>query len=415
MVVRSVFFLMALTLAAACGDDQGSTDQPRLEPLPEPPVFAVVSTDTEFSSSVISVLDGEGMALDDQWLTSGTASPGLVAPLSGDVVVALGSGPDGSLTVIDRFGTDVVTRVGVPEGLIRGQVQTKGDPSYAANPQDVVFESAARAWVSRYGPNPDGPPADRGTDLWGFDPRSMAPNDERIDLSQFDTVVDGTDVPARPELMVFIDDRVLVALTRLAFLPDFSVIGARGTIAIVDPASGSVGSFALPDGRLNCGKIRRVPGTTDRVLVACQGVGFGPDVFGSAGLYELSFDGDDLTLEERWEPGANDPVAVNNVVPLSSGFAVGVAFGDFVAGTGDELYLIDLASDSATLVSQSNGPFELGQTAFDATTRLLLVPDSGEDVVERWRFEAGALGSAGPSIELAPSLEVFPRSAFVVR
>ena len=110
-------------------------------PLSTPtPRYAVVSSD--FSSSSIAMLDEDFVAIDESWLNSGTTYPGLVATLSGDVVLPNRQAGDGTFAVIDRFFTDVVTRFFVPSGNLNGQVRTHGDvgeSGFSSNPQDFIF------------------------------------------------------------------------------------------------------------------------------------------------------------------------------------------------------------------------------------------------------------------------------------
>ncbi len=71
--------------SAGTGSAPGS---PALDPLSSTPRYAVVSTD--FSSSSIAMLDADFAAINESWLNSGTTYPGLVATLSGDVVLPTG-------------------------------------------------------------------------------------------------------------------------------------------------------------------------------------------------------------------------------------------------------------------------------------------------------------------------------------
>ncbi|UCF46802.1 MAG: hypothetical protein JSU89_06365, partial [Myxococcales bacterium] len=126
----------------------GAVGTPALDPLDGTPRYAVVSSD--FSSSSIAMLDADFVAMDESWLNSGTTYPGLVATLSGDVVLPNRQAGDGTFAVIDRFFTDVVTRFFVPTGNLNGQVRTHGDvgeTGFSSNPQDFIFVDADSAWA----------------------------------------------------------------------------------------------------------------------------------------------------------------------------------------------------------------------------------------------------------------------------
>jgi hypothetical protein len=358
---------------SACGDEGGGGAT--FPTLDEAPTFAVVSTD--FQSTSISLLDEEANVVARNWFTSGTTFPGLVAALSGDVVVVPGRGPQGAITVLDRFQTDVITRIRPVEGEVLGQLRTQTDIDYSSNPQDVAFLSARRAFVSRFEPNPDpSEPSEGGTDLAGFDPLTMERTDERVPLSQFDTTVDGTPVPARPESIVELNGRLIVGLSRLAFLPDFSVLGAQGQLAIVDEGL-NVTAYRLPDGLENCGAVRPVPGASGSVLVACRGNGSGEVLAASSGLVELSISTSTISIQHLWRPsdGEDRPVAVSSATPIASGRVVAVESGDFTAGTPDVMYEVDLDVGTTRRITSSDGPFRLGQPAWDPRTKRLLVPE----------------------------------------
>lgn len=406
-------FALALALGA-CGDEGSNGADGPFPALDEPPVFAVVNTD--FQSTVISLLDEDTAVIDGDWFTSGTTFPGLVAALSGDAVVVPGSGPDGAITVIDRFQTDVVTRVRPLEGEVIGQLRTQTDLDFSSNPQDVAFSSGSRAFVSRFEPNPDpSDPSEAGTDLIGFDPSTMERNGERVPLAQFDTTIDGTPVPARPESLVELDGQLIVGLSRLAFLPDFSVLGAQGQIAIIDESL-NVSAYALPEGLENCGAVRPVPGASGRALVACRGNGSGQALATSSALVELSISTSTVTVQHVWRPSDGDdrPVAVGSATPIASGRVVAVESGDFTAGTPDVLYDVDLVSGSATEITRSAGPFELGGPAWDPRTGTLLVPDA-VDGVEVWTDAAAGFVEGGDPVVIDGASGLPPRAAVLVR
>ncbi|MFZ1866148.1 MAG: hypothetical protein WAU39_18140, partial [Polyangiales bacterium] len=179
----TIILVMGAVLAApGCNDGGAATGsggtggQPgtaALDPLDGIPRYAVVSSDP--SSSSIAVLDESFAVLDESWVSSGTTYPGLVATLSADVVLPTRQAGDGTLTVIDRFFTDVITRFYVPSGNLNGQVRTQVDAGYSSNPQDFVFVSPQSAWATRNEPNldPSALPQNRGNDLIEVNPTEM--------------------------------------------------------------------------------------------------------------------------------------------------------------------------------------------------------------------------------------------------
>src|SRR5690606_15056985 len=132
------------TLALGCGDDDtrtadggvdGGSDSslppgceipapegaPRFDALSQVPRFVVVGTD--FASSYIGWLNEDGFAINGNWINSGTTRPGLVATLSGDVATPTQLPGDGSFYILDRFGTNVITRVTIPQGVVLDQLR----------------------------------------------------------------------------------------------------------------------------------------------------------------------------------------------------------------------------------------------------------------------------------------------------
>ena len=80
-------------------------------------------------------------------------------------------------------------------------------------------------------------------------------------------------------------------------------------------------------------------------------------------------------------------LAVNAALSLGDGRAGAVSYGSFDPPSGDELVSIDLETGAPTPVTSSTGAFELGGATFDVERGVLLVPNSGRGVVERYRIE----------------------------
>ena len=148
------------------------------------------------------------VAIDESWLNSGTTYPGLVATLSGDVVLPNRQAGDGTFAVIDRFFTDVVTRLFVPSGNLNGQVRTHGDvgdTGFSSNPQDLIFVDPDSAWIPRYESNlnPSAAAEVQGNDLIEVNPSDMSLTGARIDLSSLNTTGNVTMPDGPVEVEVF--------------------------------------------------------------------------------------------------------------------------------------------------------------------------------------------------------------------
>lgn len=413
------------TSAAGSGGSGGAPSSPSLDPLSATPRYAVLSSD--FSSSSIAMLDADFVAIDESWLSSGTTYPGLVATLSGDVVLPNRQAGDGTVAVIDRFFTDVVTRFFVPSGNLNGQLRTQGDTGdsgFSSNPQDFIFVDSDSAWVPRYESNlnPAAIPENRGNDLFEVNPSDMSATGARIDLSSLDTTATvgpgdeavEVDVFARPSRGVLVGSTIVVGLDRIS--ANFDAAGP-GMVAVVDLEDESVVGLELP-GLKSCGRTVPVPGEPSKLVVACVGFAqpFGdePQVRASSGIALLDVGEDGVTIEELW-PVPDDPesaIAINFVVAIDAQRVVAVASGNF-ATTSDRLYLVDLATGAQELVHESSDSFVIGESAYDPDSEMLYVPDAAENAVLEFAAEEGSFVEVG-SVMIAPGIGLPPTKVYLL-
>ena len=420
--------ILIASAALGCGDNSSSTSSggtAALEALDTMPRYAVVSSD--FSSSSIATLDEYFVVIDESWINSGTTYPGLVATLSGDVVLPNRQAGDGTFAVIDRFLTDVVTRFFVPSGNLNGQVRTHGDvgeSGFSSNPQDFIFASEDSAWAPRYESNlnPSAPPENQGNDLIEVNPSDMSVTGARIDLSSLDVTAtamtpDGAvevDVFARPSRGVLVGSTIVVGLDRIS--ANFDAAGS-GMVALVDLEDESVAGMELP-GLQSCGNVLPVPGVPSKVVVACVGfaVPFGdePQVRASSGIALLDVGESGVTIERVWRVAdhPSSAIAVNSVAVVDEHRVVGIATGDFET-TADELYLIDLVTGSQELIHDSTGSFVIGLSAYDPASEMLYVPDAIENTVVAFAVDEGHFVEVG-STEIAPSLSLPPTKVYLL-
>lgn len=412
--------------ASATDDDAGAGQGERSGPQ-----YAVISGD--WSATSISLLGADGAVLADDYINSGSVQAGLVTALSGDVDLPTQSGDPGVLVLIDRFKTDVITRVRLSDGKVLGQVKTHTPPSqatdnaFSSNPHDYVRIDEETAWVTRNQPNLDPGVAeiDRGNDLLRIDPSTMERGHERIDLSVLNTTATRTnfdtgaeeqvEVYARPSRMARVGDTLIVGLGLSAF--DFSAFGP-GTVAVIDLATKRVEGLEL-DGLSGCTKAAPIPNERERAMVACAGQ-FG-ETRQTAGFAIVRVRGGSARIEHLWR--ARDHVTT----PSLSGSSVALggtliaAAADDDAGAGPSVFgLLDLASGEFTeLLSTTAGPGTFGTPLYDADAQLLLVPDASADAdmrpmagIHRFErrgagFEQSALISVAEDTAL-PARHVYP-------
>jgi hypothetical protein len=363
--------------------DGGSPDSPR--------GYAVVSGD--YSVVSIGILHPDGELREREIIHSGSAPTGLVTALSGDVRVANNAADPGVLTLLDRFRTDVVTRLDLASGDVLGQVKTHTpnaesiDDAYSSNPQDYVFMNEGSAWVSRYEPNPDVAAShiDRGADLFRLKPGDFERTTDRIDFSDWNSESEDADtIYARPSGMVRLGDYVAVGIDAMSI--GFDAAGT-GMVALVDLEAQEIVQMLELDGLQNCGDIDAVPNDDTRIAVGCTGFYRGVQRDG-AGLAIVKLEGDELSVEHVWraKEHPSDALSIYGICALSATEVVATAAGGVEHDEdgaplqpNDKLFAIDLERGEQTEVLEAAASYVIGGAAYDASRRLLLVPDATTD------------------------------------
>lgn len=389
--------LAALALViSGCVEAPASCPAASLSPLERAPAFAVVASD--YSSSAVGLLDAQGQVVTEAWLDSGSVRPGIVPSLRGDVVLPQAPVAPCVLTVIDRFGTDVVSFfdlcAGEGEPLI-GQLDAGS--TFSANPQDVLLIDERRAYVSRSNPSPftDVEPLERGNDLLLIDWREQRIL-SRVDLSPLD-VVDEERLYARPGQLAMIARggvrRAIVGLARLS-LDHF--VAAEGAVGVIDPETAQVAAVPLA-GLASCAELDRVPGHPELVLVTCGGPTFADEAARRAGagvaMLELADDGA-VRVRSIWRAAdhPDEPVFNTFSVVISPRRVVAVAMGSFGDDIDDRVALLDLEEERSEPLFTAESAFVIGDGVYDPTQSLLLIPDAHTGTVRR--FEVSADGEA---------------------
>lgn len=402
-------------LLAGCDDGPG-TCVADLSELSENPTFAVVSTDESYTSTSIGLLDAAGDPIDECWFSSGTSAPSLVAPLSGDVYLPTEQGAPNTLTLLDRLGTNVVTRLSMPDGAILGQDRTQGtamDTFFSSNPTDYIWVDANSAWVVRSDANADpGESSENlGNDLIEMNPSTGEFTGNRVDLSVHDVDL-GMSITAlaHPDRAAFSAGELVVGLARAHY--DFMVGNSygAGAVARVDLGAGTSEEVDVPGEVLNCAKVAPIPGELDLLSITCVGDYFTPNTMGIF-TARVPAMGAGLEFVDSFLVGGDPGNAMtsSNVVPLDATHVVALAFGDAWASPPipDSLYIVDLTSGSQTLFLSAIG---IGQPAYEPSAGLLIVPTSERDLVRMTVNADFSVTDLQDDVALAPSLAMSPRS-----
>lgn len=408
-----VLLLCCAELTACADSPLNDCARAELAPLARTPSYAVVTGD--YTATAIALLDADGALLDEAWIDSGTTAIGLSATLNGDVVLPSAPLHDGTLTLLDRFVTDVVTRITLAEPTERVQAEVRASSasrSWSPNPHDVAAHSTGRLVLTRFEANahPDALELDRGDDVVLLDSASRAVV-SRVDLAPLGVDVGGEHIGARPDGLARAGTRYVVGLARLSL--DFMVSGP-GAVALVDVDAGTASAVPL-DGLAYCGEVRAldtplaepVPLAAEvDVLVLCQGTTFVVEELrrATAGLAVVRVSRDGAARVIRvWRAAEHRDVGspTNLVALLDAGRALYAARGEASGGTTDRLVAVDLASGEPQTVYVSELRFALFAGAYDASRALLLVPE-GELGVHRFEVGAGLEVRSRDHVEVSP-------------
>lgn len=393
-MMKCAAVLIALATVVACDPDESGISGVTLPINPEDPDgvrgFAVTHTDYD-AAGAIAIVGFDGELLRERFVHSGTVFEGLGGALSSDVVLPTVHGPSGVLTYIERLGTNLVTRIDLAAGEVLGQTLTDASATdaFQSNPYDVVFEDDASAWITRYAPNTevDDTDANAGNDMVLVNLDSGEISDERISFSDFNATAIVTDmdtgdesevvVYARPGRMVKVGDHAIVTLDMIDL--SFSAYG-DGMIAFVDLEAKTAQGITLA-GLKNCGGLEPVADDATRVVVSC--VGDYADALATSGIAIIVVEDGEATVEHTWIAAehVDDAIATSNVVSLGGTRVVGIATGNSYSDppTVDRAYVLDVESGAMDELAESEGAYVLGAGAYNAASKLLLLPDASAD------------------------------------
>jgi hypothetical protein len=404
--------LVAAALAG-CSAPERCREQ-ELVPIDAPRLAVVLS---DYASSAIVVVNDRDEVV-GPFIDSGSRPPGIVATLSGDVVLPRTAPDPSQLVLIDRYQTDVLTAIpfGAPEALVQRDLRGGRTSGSSPNPQDVLALADGRWLVSRHNPaeDPSAPVLARGNDVALLD----AANHELVDRFALDAdlTLDGVTYFGRPAGLAAMQDgdapRMLVRLARLSSL--VLRLTGPGAVALLDPDSGRAEVLEL-GGLSNCLQVAAVPGEPRRAVVLCRGDAFGEDE-SRGGLVEVAIVDQGLTEARRFAVSADPalPPPSNGLVVLDARRVVYVSSGSVREGRTDRLVLLDLDDGATRVIAESTPtPFELGDGVFDPTRDELLVPDGNLRALRR--FEARELREGEPLSLDGPCLRLPPRQVTLTR
>ncbi len=377
---------------------------------------------SDYQSTNVALLDCEGHTLSPAFVSSAAATPGLSAPLSGDVVLPGESQFEAELALIDRYPAAVVTLVDIVTGSVSAQLDVS--TGFRSNPQDLVHVGD-ELWVSRYETNakPGKLPFDAGGDILVLDRRAQAIID-RIDLAS--AVADAPGFLPRPGKMARSDNRLYVLLA--AYDASFQS-AAASRIVQIDLETRQIVATHVLSGLSGCSALTLEPRfdaagderPMRRLLVGCSGAfqGSSTPTLKDSGLVMLATDPAGPQELRRWTPAelGDRPVGFDLTID-EGGRALVTTMGHLGDGVSSDLpdALVEVRLDAPTtrvVFTTDSRPFELGGVRCTTMLTHTESPVASDELVPRDCFAADGergvlrrlvLGTAG--YEVAESLVV---------
>jgi hypothetical protein len=356
-----------------------------------PGALSVVCSD--YTTSNIEIASLDGTSLSGSFVSSGSTPTGLTTALSGDVDVPFVPPASGRVVVIDRDGTNVITWMNLSSASVLAQLVV--GTGFNSNPQDYIEVDATRAFVSRYGTNPDPGQQmyDTGGDLLILNTSNYSVTG-RIAMPEENTAL----LPC-PAAMNWIGSDVVVTLQR--FSSDFTMVG-DGRFVGVSPATNSIAWTVNITGLQDCGRVYVSP--SGKVgAIACSGQ---PD---SDGNFDPS--GSDIVLYDltqsppvetkRLGLGASLSKSVQPQLSFASETSLlALTYGNVSApATGDTAIAVDLAADGGTaavttLATETTADTYAGPYCSPGCSEYCIVADSSANAILRWQFANGTFTAA---------------------
>ncbi|NUP08558.1 MAG: hypothetical protein HOW73_21115 [Polyangiaceae bacterium] len=386
---------IAALLLAACEPQE--TEEPTGVDVPNGPcghALYVVSSDYQSTSAAIIGYDGGVLA--PSMIDSGSDVSGLSVALSGDVVTPTTRTTSGSVVLIDRSASAVLTFLDPTTASVEQQISVQTG-FIQANPQDVLEIASDKIYVSRYGANPE--PGveefDEGSDVLVVDPQAGAIVG-RIDLAGAMAGA-AEDIEPHPSRMVGSAERAYVLLS--AYSRDFSK-SDDGRIAVLDSTSDTIADTLVLSGARGCYAFAIAPSGT-RLAVGCSGtfnLTSTPNLDDSALLVLDLVDGG-LTIAKRFDAvDIGDAPIGQSIAFVGDDTLMFSTMGQLDdAGSQrvpDRLLELDIAAgDTRELLRTESVPFTIGDMRCETTCGICFVADGDRNVVQRMEIDGAGVGA----------------------
>jgi hypothetical protein len=349
---------------------------------------AVVIVTSDYASTNIAVSRLDGTTLSPSFVSSGATKPGLALALSGDVDVPRLAPASGRLVLVDRYGTNVLTWMNLADASVIAQLPI-GTGFLQANPHDYIEVDATRAFVTRFGtnPNPGQMPFDQGGDLLVVDTKTPAI------LGRIAIPEENPALQPCPDLMTWIGHEVVVTLGRWS--AGFSQVG-DGRFIGVSPGAGKIDWTVNVTGLQSCGRVAVSP-SGKVAAIACSSL---------ENMKTRKFDPalSDIVVYDATTTPPSETRRLGLGTKLGAGLQPAIAFAGedaIVAMTyggnatpGDTVFTVSATTGDVTALGQATMPVALGGLhCAPGCGDICLLSDAERNKLRRWHFEGGLFTS----------------------
>lgn len=393
--------VVVCSLLACSNEDATGTHGFNAEPGADGCPSALLVSESDYTSTNVSVISASGDELTDSFISSSSASAGLTTALSGDVVFPSAQPDSGQVVLIDRFPNSVLTWLDAKSGEVQRQVNV--GTGFGANPHDYVEVSKTRGYVSRYESNTKAgtEELDAGSDVLVINPKTGKLL-QSIDL----TTPDDGDFLPRPSSLLRQGEELWVMLQGLS--ADFQ--SARESRIVGISLSDDSISWTLPlNGFKNCGDLQVSP-SGKQAAIGCSGLlsDFDPKADSDVLLLDITQSPPVLTSHLKVAKQLGAPVT-SSLAFVSETVLLGTAYGNNM-DRNDVAYTLDLETGKAEVLLEAGGSFKLTSVhcAPGCESALCFMTDSDAGVVRVWSIAEGGTLTAQEPIKTGTSIGLPP-------
>jgi hypothetical protein len=338
----------------------------------------VVTSDYRSTNIVVSTLDGT--TLSGSFVSSGATKPGLALALSGDVDVPFVPPASGRLLILDRYGTNVLTWMNLGTAGVLAQLPI--GTGFESNPHDYIEVDSTRAYVSRFGtnPNPNQQPFDQGGDVLVVD-TTLPAIKGRIAIPEENPVLQPC-----PDSMAWIGSEVVLTLGRWS--ADFSQVG-DGRFVGLSPATNTIDWTVNVAGLQSCGRVAVSP-SGKSAAIACSSQE-------NMSTHQFDPTQSDIVI---YDSTRSPPLEVQRLglgMKLNAGLQTDIAFAsdDILVATtyggsatpGDTVFSVSVTTGEVTELGQATMPYVFeGLHCSPGCGDVCLLSDAERTKLRRWQL-----------------------------